>query len=326
MRQYFYGWELSFSGHPLSDGALKLHHVSDYIAHQFIEADFVCSYVDFDLEGKVTGAGVECNDETYLQFGDRILDEALSGKLSLLPDTPVPPASWVPDPNGPSQFGGAPPPGFVMPKASFKSGYHYIGRLSRTEPGLERWKEDIHLIYPMFLDHHPSLFLDVEDPLAPKLFDLQVCRRVKLWDGGGSYGPDEATFFTEIRESDEIASLFAVEAAVQYKSEAYRRVLLNEDDVVGDDIRNCNASYPIWLQAPEIPICPRTGKVMDFIGQFLPGNLPEDLPIVEQARRELKEFYFDWYFSGLSFWGGNESAYIFGCPEGSSICIHPQST
>ncbi|MGL4234664.1 hypothetical protein [Tabrizicola sp.] len=326
MRQYFHHRELEFSAHPLTYEALKIHHVSDYIAHQFIKAGYICACVDFDEDGKVVGAGVECNDDAYLHFGDRIASEALGGKLKPLLDQPVPPASWIRDQDGLSQFGGAPPEGFVMPKASFMSGYQYIGRLSRNEPGLERWGADIHLIYPMFLDHHPHLFLDLENPLAPKLFGLDVCRRVKLWDGGGAYGPGEATFFTEIRESEEIASLFNGDEEVRYKPESFRRVPLREEDVVGDDVYNCNASYPIWLQAPEIPICPRTGKVMEFIGEFLPGNPPEASPLIKRAKRELKEFYFDWYFYGVAFWGANNSACVFGCPEGKSLCIHPQTT
>jgi hypothetical protein len=164
------------------------------------------------------------------------------------------------DANGRHRLGGLPPQGLILPSHdAMETTFQYIGMLDGTDPYFE-WigLPNVPLIFPLY-EYNEGIFLDYADPLRPLILN-----------------PD--TFSDDWLEIDE---------------SGWEEVLFDEVRfTVGGPYRADvpNGGVPLWQQAPQIPVCPRSELVMRFVCAIpsirdvtiMRGHEGENLPFADE--------------------------------------------
>lgn len=311
MRQYFTHAQLEVSGAQRYRAALEMHQVSEEDARQLLEAEagwlLALDFEDGRLTGGLTLSGP---DE---EFDGEPLETELIADSELEPLEAPPHAmqGWAEAEEGPIRIGGVPPEGFRYPEARFASGYQYIGEIGAALTG----GSAVPLLYPVFLSYHPPVFLDVSDPLAPAVLPIREGRMLN-WRGVAPLSTD-AVPYGPVQEDNEIVRAFAEGGEVLWRAQHYRLEpwRLGPEEIPG---WGGSSGAPLWLQYPELPISPRTGRQMRFLGQFGGGNpLARTDVALPGPWAEAAE--------ALEFWSMGE-LYVFHEAETGLLCLHPQAT
>ncbi|WP_407493125.1 hypothetical protein [Pseudooceanicola sp. MF1-13] len=313
MRQYFAHAELDISGDARTRFALEMHHISEDQALADLESGE--SYVlvlDFDGD-RLTGAMTQTGPDE--DFDSDPLDENVVAASTLTPITtpPLDETAFQMVDDGPIRIGGHPPEGFKYPDTSFTSGLQYIGSIGAEGTGTGT----VPLLYPVFVDYHPPVFLDVSDPLAPRLLPPSEGR---MLDWGTPHRPltTDQSPYGPVQESASVAEAFANRPEVLWREQAYTLMprRLGLDEFPGWDGL---AGVPDWVQYPELPLSPVSMRPMRFLCQFGGGNpgLPNEV--------ETDEGYIQDHLETLEFWSLGE-LYVFFDPDNQILCLHPQST
>ncbi len=145
----------------------------------------------------------------------------------------------VRDPNGLHKLGGNCPPDFILPKHSdLKTPFIYIGSIDTSDKEF-KWLNlpRLDLAYPIY-ECNSGVYLDYNDPKHPVILNPDTFN--DSWYDDSTKGV-EKVLFNEQRFS-----------------------VSHEIDVeLSDKVLLCGV--PLWYQAPEIPTCPNTGEVMNFV-------------------------------------------------------------
>jgi hypothetical protein len=157
------------------------------------------------------------------------------------------------DAEGLHVIGGRKPEEFILPETQdVKSQFHFIGTLDGRDPFF-RWLNlsKLHIAFPLY-QFGSRIFLDYSDPnkpiiLNPDTFDYQLPSDVDPF-------PDELDF----PDPDYSYPIHFLEA--RYRSTSHINV---EKYMETSDLMLCGV--PLWYQAPNIPICPKTGERMKFV-------------------------------------------------------------
>ena len=186
-----------------------------------------------------------------------------------------------PVPTAPSYLGGTPPPGVQLPEFDFVAPFQYLGMLARREPAFDWLPFDLHLMAPLYLNFD-GLFVDYTDPHAPRVLDEAALAKID-------------NSFSEILRSDTVVEFsktpVALERVVAYGAEFGQ------------------VGVPSWIQHPQLPICPKSGKPLRFLVQ-----LGLDAKLKTVRTNVPSDYRFHHSFEHLNFWGDGD-LYVFFEPE-----------
>jgi hypothetical protein len=141
---------------------------------------------------------------------------------------------------GPHTIGGEKPRVLQMPThPSLKTPFQYIGCIDGSDPYFT-WLgvPQLHIIFPVYECNY-GIYLDWTNPFAPMILNPQTFD--PAWD---------------------------IKVAESMSYEPVHYCTTQEIDVEffennSDDKLLCGV--PIWYQAPDIPVCPRTGEVLKYV-------------------------------------------------------------
>ncbi len=328
IKQYFSSAELDFSGTPETLFVLEMHHISEETAKQ-LEGYTV---LEFE-ENILNNAYFKLNEKLVLgsdnEQVENSVNQNLAGYVELNKLSPLKSkvnTKWFLNINqyGKSQLGGKPPEGFVFPLANFASGFQYIGKISKEEDAFTDLDFDLHLIYPVCLDYHPPLFLDISKPLKPLLLPLDTAQTLALcWPKAGETYLPEARYSGpdgNIIEGSDFQDVFEENNHLEFE-----RIFISFNQTAKNIVWG-HAGFPEWVQYPEIPYCPKTQKPMKFlcaIGFNItrcmgPKAVPSKLRLPETSPYSDTIKY-------MQFWRDGD-LFVFYSPEGKTLCLFPQNT
>ena len=210
---------------------------------------------------------------------------------------------WVPEtePEGATAYlGGTPPADFTIPfDEEIAVPFQYIGKLVPTAD----WRlpfERLHLVYPLFATIGGYLFLDYSDENKPVVLD--------------GFELIEHAFGNCV-------------SGTTHHFEQVPLRLLSIKDVEDEDLISFSdwhygyAGLPNWVQYPQIPYCPKTGHLMEFVGQF---DTFGEIPTAE-SDLVFDGDYFELYSKHLNFWGDG-CLFVFVCPASKVVGYLIQNT
>ncbi|MEI6408632.1 MAG: hypothetical protein WCR52_04580 [Bacteroidota bacterium] len=192
--------------------------------------------------------------------------------------------------NGPHQMGGEIPAGFKIPEHNCVVPFQYFGFINNEDPKFNWLPFPVHLICPIYLNFR-QLFLDYSNPNAPIILNTAEMEAA------------DTSFKEDLNRQSEI-----VFEAMRF---GFTEGFKNEP--------KASAGVPQWIQYPDIPHCPKTGKRMRFLCQMLGG--------VKTKRTNVtpKNEYRKRNFEKLNFWGSGD-IFIFFEPESKTACYMIQNT
>ncbi|WP_409271715.1 hypothetical protein V1499_19195 [Neobacillus sp. SCS-31] len=279
--KYLAGWEVDF------DDEMEL---SKFLHVQGIDAD---SFLFFkDVQGAIE-----------LRIKDGIIMEAYSHDADectfIAEDIKLPFSDWKEhkvfflekDRNGAHKLGAIPDELILPAHENLKTPFHYIGTLDGTDPGFS-WlgMEKLHIIYPLN-EFNMGIYLDYSNPGRPVLLNPE-------------------TFSDDWYDGD-----LDNTSKVEFEEKRYRATRRIESDrfIEGDDYLLCGA--PLWYQMPEIPLCPKTNQVMDFVCTINSDSEIQLLPN-HASKRRLADDY-------LCF-GDHGHLFVFYHPESKVLHLNVQ--
>lgn len=201
----------------------------------------------------------------------------------------------VEDVNGSHKLGGKTPNDFILPTHSkMKTPFIYIGSIDTKDKRFE-WINlpKLHIAYPIYECNY-GIFLDYSNPNNPKIINPENI--TDDWYDKDTKGVEKVVF-KEHSFSTYIES--------------------NKNKFEGISELNPLCGVPLWIQAPDIPICPKTGKVMRFVCQI---NSNPNINLIDNSDIENLPFadYLNFADDGI--------LYIFFEPESRIMYLNIQFT
>jgi hypothetical protein len=186
---------------------------------------------------------------------------------------------------GKHQLGGEAPKGFTIPACNSAVPFQYLGYIDNTD-SIFRWLPfKVHLACPIYLNVS-NVFVDYSDPMKPEVINRE---EVQAAD----------TSYDELTKNSEIV----------FDSTKFNFVEDVEFAYIG------NAGIPKWIQASDIPRCPKSGERMKFLCQ-LNGGVGVKRSNVDDPGG---------YFDEMNFWGDGD-LFVFFQPESKVACYFIQNT
>jgi len=287
-KQYFADWEFVIDGSPESHSELEAQHITENAAkfcntHLELEFNDSGALIDAKHVDQQTGPATEGGLFRILQ------SKVTHGKHEYKEYRINRPYEFVRDAQGPNYLGGAPPTSFIAPKASMDFPFQYLGMLDKTDDAFSL-DFDLHLICPIFLDYFDEIWIDYTDPLQPKIMNDEVLEK-------------EHTQF-DLVEGNEV-----IFEKINFSTSAWPAASRNGG----------HTGVAQWIQGPQIPVCPKTGKTMRLICQLGDGDLLNvgiERSIIPKT--SVRNFTLpddlDKYLEKMDFWGAGD-LYVFFCDE-----------
>ncbi len=196
----------------------------------------------------------------------------------------------VEDKGGLHQLGGEIPSDFQLPENNCIVPFQYLGFFNNTDENLSWLPFKVHLTCPIYLNIE-KVFLDYSNPYKPVLINK-----------------------TEVERADT----------------SYEEYLNKTSEIIFNEMKfsffegkefteQGNSGIPNWIQYPDIPMCPISGKRMKFLCQLQGGVTTNRTIAVTKNERSMR------YFDELNFWGDGD-LYIFMEPNSKVLCYFIQST
>lgn len=197
------------------------------------------------------------------------------------------------NPKGINQLGGKPPKELKFPNTKCVVPFQYLGFIDNTDPSFKWLPFKLNLICPIYLNFR-TLYIDYSSPNAPKVINL---------DDIESF---ETSFADELNEN----------SIIEYDAIKFSSVpnVINWKNLIG------SGGIPNWIQYPDIPTCPRSGKRMKFLVQLSKGPKTKYIQNVNLENESLAK-----YFENMNFWGDGE-LYVFFEPSSKTVCYLIQNT
>ncbi|UJF33878.1 hypothetical protein [Paenibacillus hexagrammi] len=236
--RYLAGWEVDFRSTDETVRFLKTQGVNKK---------------DFDFFRKVQGALELKVHDTLIKklyehhdYGDGIEKTLLDENIPLpLQDWPEHEVFFLQKSNeGNHRLGGKKPSSLKLPVSpQSKLPFQYLGTIDGTDESFS-WLNvrELHLVYPLY-ECNFGIYLDYSDPVQPKILE-----------------PITLTDDWKFDDLELRAHVEFMETRYQCTKKVRITDFLDEDS---DDILLCGV--PLWIQQPEIPVCPVTGECMNFV-------------------------------------------------------------
>ncbi len=181
-----------------------------------------------------------------LHFEDEIETEKVNANLPIQEWQDREVFFLVEDVNGSHKLGGKTPNDFILPTHSkMKTPFIYIGSIDTKDKRFE-WLNlpKLHIAYPIY-ECNFGIFLDYKNPNKPEIINPETF--TEDWFDVKTKGVDKVVF-----KENSFAS--------------YVETNKNKFEEISEFNPLC--WVPLWIQAPDIPICPKSGKVMRFVCQI----------------------------------------------------------
>jgi len=234
--KYLAGYEVSFENVEEAKRFLQTHAV-DRKGFEFLKA------VNFALELKTTEEGkIACFGYEPGGYVEKKAD-----------DIRLPDIEWQEHSlfflkkslRGRHVVGGEKPPGLELPDhPDLKTSFQYIGCIEGTDPYFQWMKiPKLHILFPVY-ECNFGIYLDWNEPNRPIILNPQTFNAA-WWDESVA-GYENVVF-----------------ESTRYSSTGEVDMKPFENAGTPDDILVCGV--PIWIQYPEIPVCPKTGETMRYV-------------------------------------------------------------
>jgi hypothetical protein len=186
--------------------------------------------------------------------------------------------------NGPHQLGGEIPNEFVIPQNNFRLPFQYLGYISEEQEEFNWLPFTLHLIFPIYLDIDTELFIDYKNPNIPKIINSEFLEHAD-------------TEHEDLEEDTEII---------------YNRMKFSFIEKKENFTTTVLAGIPDWIQRREIPTCPKSGNIMQFVCQINGGVT------TKKTNFDIDEKEFGSFYEDLNF--GDCDLYVFFEPTTKVAC------
>lgn len=192
------------------------------------------------------------------------------------------------DSAGKHRIGGGCPSDFILPThEKLKTPFVFIGTLDTSDEHFA-WINlpRLDIAYPLY-ECNSGIFLDYSKPLTPVIINPQTFE--SAWYDGSIAVTDQVTFQEQrFKAVDKLNSL-------------------------GDQHMLCGV--PLWYQAPDIPVCPKTGALMQYV-----CTINSDSAIGVDDKNGIKDLPFGNYLT----FGDYGRLYVFYQPDSKVVYLRIQ--
>lgn len=195
----------------------------------------------------------------------------------------------VDDENGFHQLGGEIPNGFLLPENNCVVPFQYFGYIDNHDKKFNWLPIKVHLTCPIYLNIG-NVFLDYSDPNEPSLINREEVEKAD-------------TSYDDLNQNSEI-----VFHEVKFS-------FVEDIEFSGGG----HSGIPNWIQYPDIPMCPKSGKRMKFLCQLNGGVT------TKRTNIDPKNDWYRRYYEELNFWGDGD-LFVFFEPTSKVACYFIQNT
>jgi hypothetical protein len=274
-RIFLAGWDVELDGGP---------HCEDFIATQITTEE--------TIKHLSTGIELVFENEKLVKafdYGDgkkktrRLRKEEIGLAFKKFPENHI--YQFKEAGRGKHQLGGEAPRGFTMPACNSAVPFQYLGYIDNTD-SIFRWLPfKVHLTCPIYLNVM-NVFIDYSDPMKPTVINRE-----------------------EVEEADTSYDELTKDSEIVFESTKFNFVEDVEFAYIG------NAGIPNWIQASDIPRCPKSGERMKFLCQLNGGVAVKRSNVDDPGD----------YFGEMNFWGDGD-LFVFFQPESKVACYFIQNT
>jgi hypothetical protein len=279
-RIYLAGWEVQLNGNQQCE---------NFIATQITTnemADHLYQGIELIFENNKLSKAYDMEEGNRRP---RTLEQDEIG-LSLPNFPPNQILQFLENDQGKHQLGGEIPKSFTLPAFSGRVPFQYLGFISNLDSNFAWLPFNFHLTCPVYLNIE-NVFLDYTDPLRPVILNREEVEAT------------DTSFTDELDQNSEIV---------------FQKV--NFDFIQDPDFSmTASAGVPNWIQYPDIPMCPKSGKRMKFLCQ-LHGGIPAERTNVTPRKESYRH-----YFERMNFWGDGD-LFVFFEPDSKVACYFIQNT
>lgn len=277
---YLVGWEAHFNG----DRACE-----DFIATQITDKNTF----------ETVSAGIELvfeNDKLTKAFdsqdGEKSVRELKSDEIGLIYQNfqANKISIIVENPNGLHQMGGELSHDFKFPENKCIVPFQYLGYINNADPNFSWLPFKLHLTCPIYLNIE-NVFLDYSDSLNPKIINKEEVENA------------DTSYEEDLNPNSEIV---------------FNEMKFDFIDEI-DFSEPGHAGIPNWIQYPDIPTCPISGRRMKFVCQLNSGVT------TKRSNVEAHDEWFKRYYEELNFWGDGD-LFVFFEPSSKVACYFIQNT
>lgn len=281
--RYIAGWEIDFDNHDQFKKILLTQGIDSYGFELF---STIQSATELVIEDGKTIKAIQ-------HFSDIMQTSEL--------DIPLPIEDWPDrccfflskDSSGIHNIGGPIPNSFQVPHHNaLKSNFIYIGTLDCSDPKF-RWLnlDKLHLTYPVY-EGAFEIYLDYQNPNAPVILNPEI--------------------FNYSWIDDNVKGI----ERVKFVSQNYKTIeKVDFDELINNNKDYLHCGVPKWYQYPQIPTCPKTGKLMQFVCTI---NSDSDIVFVDNEGIENPPF------ADRLIFGDEGYLYVFYEPESKVLSLNVQ--
>jgi hypothetical protein len=196
----------------------------------------------------------------------------------------------VEDLNGPHQLGGEIPDEFQLPENNCVVPFQYLGFIDNHDRNFDWLPYKVHLTCPIYLNIG-NVFLDYSNPIRPSIINRDDVEKA------------DTSYHDDLNQNSEIVF------------DEMKFSFCDSEGFPGTG----HSGIPNWIQYPDIPMCPKTGKRMRFLCQ-LNGGVN-----AKRTNVEPKDEWYRHYYEELNFWGDGD-LFVFFEPSSKVACYFIQNT
>jgi hypothetical protein len=196
----------------------------------------------------------------------------------------------IEDENGVHQLGGEVPNGFQFPENKCVVPFQYLGFIDNQDKNFNWLPFKVHLACPIYLNIG-NVFLDYTNPEKPSIINRKEVEKADT-SYNDDLNQDSEIVFNEMKFS-----------------------FLQQEEFSGTG----HSGLPNWIQYPDIPMCPKSGKRMKFLCQLNGGVTSK------RTNVEPKDEWYRHYYEELNFWGDGD-LFVFFEPASKVACYFIQIT
>lgn len=197
----------------------------------------------------------------------------------------------VEDELGFHQLGGEVPEGFQIPENDCIVPFQYLGYFDNKDKNFDWIKFRLHLICPIFLNIG-MVYIDYTNPNKPVIINRKEVEKA------------DTAYDDDLNKSSEIV---------------FNSIKFSVTEAKTDTSSIGYCGIPEWIQHPQIPLCPKSNKIMKFVCQ-LEGGVTANRTNVNPKRESWRDFY-----EVLNFWCGGK-LFVFLEPDTKVACYFMQCT
>jgi hypothetical protein len=204
-------------------------------------------------------------------------------------------AFLIKDENGKHQIGGKRPNDFILPtNEHLKFPFTYLGFIDSSDDffswiGIDK----LHISYPLF-EGAFEIFLDYSNPSKPEM--IYTPKFDYSWGDEETKGIEKIEFNTQ---------RYSIKTDLEFDK---------IQDKLGEEI--LLTGIPMWYQYPQIPICPKSNKVMRFVTTI---NSDHSIKVKDKTGLENIPFSDDFLI-----FGDMGHMYVFFEPTSKVMCLNVQ--